>query len=68
MAIKALLEQAIKICGGSQSDLARKCGVSRQRIHMACRDGKVSPMLAKLIDDATAGKVPKEQLCPDIFK
>lgn len=67
MGIKILLDQAIKICGGSQSDLARKCGVSRQRIHAAYRDQTVSPMLAKLIDEATGGKVSKAKLCPDIF-
>lgn len=65
-AVRSLIEAAIKFAG-SEKKLGDLCGCSQNAIWNAKRAGRVSPKLAKAIDHATEGLIPKHQLCPDVF-
>ena len=59
------LETALKAVGDSQSELARRCGVSRQAVNGWVKRGRVSPEHVQCVAQATG--VPEWQLAPDIF-
>ncbi|WP_312283511.1 Cro/CI family transcriptional regulator [Candidatus Igneacidithiobacillus taiwanensis] len=52
---------------GSQSELARRVGVSPQAVHAWTRGGVISPQSAVRIESATNGAVTRAELRPDIF-
>lgn len=64
--IRRLIEQAIEIVG-SEAKLGRAAKFSQQAIWKAKKIGRVSPRMAKSIDRATKGKIPRTKLRPDIF-
>lgn len=57
---------AIEIAG-SEAKLGTRCGVSQTAIWKAKKVGRTSAKLAKAIDIATDGRVPKWRLCPEVF-
>ena len=62
------IKRAIKICGGSQSALARKADVTQAAIsQLLSNGGKVSAETALKIEKATEGQVTRSQLRPDLF-
>lgn len=66
---KKYLKKAIRIAGG-QSALARACGGSVRQQHIwnwLNRDGKVPAEHVLAIERATAGRVTRHQLRPDIY-
>lgn len=65
---KRLIADAIKIAG-SQKNLAGKIGASQQLISKLLNDNdaEVSATYAMRIDVATAGKISKADLRPDLF-
>jgi len=65
--VRELLDAAVKIAG-SEAALGRLTGYSQNAIWQAKQRGSVSPKMAKAIDAATSGKIPKEKLRPDIFE
>jgi len=53
---------------GSQAELARRCGCAQQTISKILhREISVSPEIAKKIDLATDGNVPRWKLRPDLW-
>jgi len=66
MTIADLIQKAIGIVG-SEAKLAAACGVSQPAINGAKKAGRVSARIARRIDEATKGAVPKHALCPDVF-
>jgi DNA-binding transcriptional regulator YdaS (Cro superfamily) len=64
--VRRALERAIRLAGG-QSNLARMVGYTQNGIWKAKENGRVTPELAILIEEATDGRVRKEQLAPKIF-
>ena len=61
-----LVKQACDIAGG-QTALARRCGKKQGHVWNWLHSDQVSAEAAVLIDAATDGVVPKEQLRPDLF-
>lgn len=62
-----LIVRAVEILG-SQSELARSCGVSQPTVHKWLHGlAVITPRNAIAVEHATGGKVTREQLCPDIF-
>lgn len=61
------LRRAIAI-SGSQTALAKAAGVSQNAIWRALQRGRITPELAKKIEEATDGAVSRVDLCPDIFE
>lgn len=55
------IERAIQICG-SQSALARACGVSQPTVNLWLKGGGISASSAKKIEDATNGKVTMREI------
>ncbi len=66
--VKELLDEAIRLCGGTQELLARACGVSQSAISKISKSGRASPVMAIKIDKATNGQVPRSKLRPDLFE
>ena len=61
------LEQAISILGG-QSALARACGVKQGHVwHWLNKSGKCPAEHVITIEEATSGKVTRQQLRPDLY-
>jgi DNA-binding transcriptional regulator YdaS (Cro superfamily) len=60
------LDRAISLAG-SQSELARKIGLTQNAIWKAKSCGRISAEMAIRIEVALDGKVRREQLAPDIF-
>lgn len=61
------IEAAIKAVG-SQAELAKRCGCAQQTISkMLNREIPIKGEWARAIDQATAGKIPRWQLRPDLF-
>lgn len=52
---------------GSQASLAQAAGVAQPTIHKALKSGRVGLKLAIGIDRATAGKISKGTLRPDLW-
>lgn len=63
----ALVQKAVDIAG-SQSALARRCGKKQGHVWHWLNSEQVSAEAAILIDAATDGVVPKEQLRPDLYR
>lgn len=62
-----LIQQAIEIAGGQQR-LAEAIGCAQQHVSkMLRRERAISAEHAVLIDRATAGKIARESLRPDLF-
>ena len=62
------IERAIKLHGGSQTKLAEAMGCTQQQVWFLMERAKgVSAEMALAIDKATAGKVSKHDLRPDLF-
>ncbi len=60
-----LINQAIEICG-SQSELARRCGIKQGSVWNWLHRGKyLSPQMAIAIEKATRGEIKRKQLLPD---
>ena len=59
------IKRAILICG-SQSALAKSCGVSQQTVGKWLKGGGISTVYVGRIIEATQGQVTLEDLCPDI--
>ncbi len=57
--------EAALAAAGSQSELARRCKVSRQAVSGWVKRGKVPPEFVPCVAEATG--VPDWQLAPDIF-
>jgi DNA-binding transcriptional regulator YdaS (Cro superfamily) len=66
MSIRHHIETAIALAG-SQGKLAKAAGCSQHAIWRAKTVGRISGELAVKIDRATAGKVAKHALRPDLF-
>ncbi len=65
---KELVQKAIRI-KGSQSALARACGVKQQNVwNWLNRDNKVPAKYALLIELATNQEVSRLALRPDVFQ
>ena len=64
---RALIEQAIEICGGTEAKLGDATGYSQNGIHQAKKRGHVSPLMALAIDEATKGVVSASKLRPDLW-
>lgn len=60
------LARAVAIFG-NQSKLAVAIGYSQHAVWHAFKRGRVSPEMAVAIHKATAGKIKKQHLRPDIF-
>lgn len=61
------LEKAINLANG-QSELARKCGISQQKISYWLRKAKRVPAEHVIsIERATGGRVTRHELRPDIY-
>ncbi|WP_443091347.1 transcriptional regulator [Basfia succiniciproducens] len=56
------IKQAVKICG-SQSSLARACGVTQGAVYKWLNGGEYSAKYAARIEKATDGKVTAQELC-----
>lgn len=74
MTPKQALERVIALCGGSQTELAKRITslggkkVSPNQIAvMLGRDKRASSKYALLIEQAVEGQVTRHQLRPDIF-
>lgn len=59
------VNKAIEICG-SQSALARACGVSQPTVNLWLNGGKMDVKYIPAIIKATEGKVRAEDLRPDV--
>ena len=66
MQVRDLIEAAIKKAG-SETKLGQATGYSQHAIWRAKQVGRVSPEMAKRIDEWTAGEIPKSSLRPDIW-
>jgi DNA-binding transcriptional regulator YdaS (Cro superfamily) len=67
MMAKTPLQDAVDYCG-SQSELARRIGVSQQAISIWLKSGKpVDGDYVIDIETATDGHVPRERLRPDLY-
>lgn len=63
--LKKLLIKAIEICG-SQSELARRCGVNQASVWFWLhRNKSLSPTAAIAIEKATNKKISRKKLLPD---
>ena len=63
------LERAIEVAG-SQAELARRIGGNVKQAHVwnwLNRDGQIPAEMVLLIETATAGKVKREELRPDLY-
>ncbi len=60
------IKNAIKEVG-SQSELARRCGVQPQAVQQWKNSGSVPPKRVLQIEAATSGKVTRHELRPDIY-
>lgn len=65
--VSDLIDEAIKIAGGTQEKLGALLGVSQNAVHAARKAGRVSAELATKIEVATKRKIRRSQLRPDIF-
>ncbi|WP_224767384.1 transcriptional regulator [Paracoccus yeei] len=65
--ISPLIDRAIKI-RGSQAKLAEAMGCSQQQVSYLRRAKRVSAEMAKALEAATNGLIPKHILRPDIFE
>lgn len=63
---KKALEKAINKLG-SQSALARACGVTQQAVQQWCESGNVPPARVQSVVAACEGAVSASDLRPDIF-
>jgi len=63
---KKALEKALKQVG-SQSALAKACGVSQQAVQQWCDSGKVPAARVQSVVAACSGAVSAVDLRPDIF-
>lgn len=65
---REFVQKAIDIVG-SQSNLARRCGVKQQNVwNWLNRDKKVPAKYVLLIEKATRQQVSRYELRPDVFK
>lgn len=61
------VRRAVDLVGG-QSELARRIGMSQPTVFNLCTNAKaIRAEVAKLIDEATEGRVSKSDLRPDIW-
>ena len=63
-----LMSKAIELCGGSETKLAKACGVSQNTVWAARRAKRVSAELAVKIGTATDSAVPRWKLRPDLWE
>ncbi len=64
---RELIEEAVKAVG-SQAKLAEAIGLTQQGVWWLIHRGdKVSAEVAVAVEKATAGKVTRQQLRPDLF-
>lgn len=63
---KKALEKAVKKAG-SQSALAKACGVTQQAVQQWCDSGKVPAARVQAVVAACSGVVTAADLRPDIF-
>jgi DNA-binding transcriptional regulator YdaS (Cro superfamily) len=63
------VQKAIRLCGNSQSELARRCGgkVRQGHVWKWLKMVTLTPEAAVLIHEATGGKVSKYEMRPDMF-
>ena len=61
------IQQAIKICGGTQKSLADRIGRTQQLISSLLKGATISAETALLIETATERKVRAHTLRPDLF-
>jgi DNA-binding transcriptional regulator YdaS (Cro superfamily) len=60
------IQKAVKICG-SQSKLAKACGVSQTAVWNWLHGSRISPENAIAVEMATVGQVPRDVLRGDVF-
>lgn len=65
--ISLVLQEAIKIAGGTQAKLGKAAGCSQNAIHHAKKKGQVSAEMAIAIERATSGQIPRWRLRPDLW-
>lgn len=65
--VRALIAEAAKGFGGSETKLARAAECSQNAIWAAKRAGRVSAELAVAIERATGGAVQRWRLRPDLW-
>ena len=62
------IENAIALCGGSQTALARRMNCSQQKIsHLLHHAKSVSAETALALESATQGAIRREHIRPDLF-
>ncbi|WP_313534521.1 YdaS family helix-turn-helix protein [Haematobacter sp.] len=64
--IRPHIERAIRIYG-SQARLADVMGCSQQQISYLLNAKSISAEMAKMVDEATGGRVSRHALRPDIY-
>ena len=61
------LTTAIKRAGSQQNLGDALGGYSQNAIHQALKAGRVSPKMARRLDDWSNGEFSKHDLCPEVF-